>query len=212
MTVKKSAMEPKTSAATSFTLFHMAITLFRKSSFVANKVTSAATSVPIIVTTMPIGLAFIAVFKSFCAIVTPSVVVFHTLKAEISPWIIVTTFHASIPAAIPAIMEIICDPCFDTKEINSFTLSITASTMVFTCGILLLTSFITSLITGCSSSPMGFIKSTLMFRPNSSNWFPRSLYLFSFIFSRASLALEISPWVFTRERTASSPKSSHLVP
>ena len=31
-----------------------------------------------------VGLAFIAVFKSFCAIVTPSVVVFHTLKAEIS--------------------------------------------------------------------------------------------------------------------------------
>ena len=212
MTVKKSAIAPNTLVAASFTVSHTAITLFLKSSLVAKSVTRAAISVVTTVITIPMGFAAIAMFNSFWAIVRPSVVAFHTLKADISPCIMVTTFHANIPAAIPAIIEIICEPCCDMKEINSLTLPITASTMVFTSGILLLTSLITSLTTGCNSSPIGFIKSVLRFRPSSSNWFPRSLYLFSLISAKASLVVEISPWVFTRERTASSPKSSHFVP
>ena len=130
----------------------------------------------------------------------------------IIPCIMLTTFQARNPAAIPAIMEIMVLPFADTKEINSFTLSMTASTIVFTCGIWLFTSEITSLITGCNSSPMGFTRSALMFLPNSSIWLPMSLYLFSLIVPRASLAVEISPCISTRERMASSPKSSHFVP
>ena len=205
-------MAPNTLAAASFTASHTAITLFLKSSFVAKSVTNAATNAETTVITIPIGLAAIAVFNNFCAIVNPSVVVFHTLNADISPCIIVTTFHANIPAAIPAIMEIMVGPFFARKEINSFTLLMTASTMVFTSGILLFTSPITSLITGFNSSPTGFIRSTLIFRPKSSIWFPRSSYFVSFIVPSASLVAVISPCVFTMARTASSPKSSHLVP
>ena len=189
-------MAPNTLAAASFTASHTAITLFLKSSFVAKSVTNAATNAETTVITIPIGLAAIAVFNNFCAIVNPSVVVFHT----------------NIPAAIPAIMEIMVGPFFARKEINSFTLLMTASTMVFTSGILLFTSPITSLITGFNSSPTGFIRSTLIFRPKSSIWFPRSSYFVSFIVPSASLVAVISPCVFTRARTASSPKSSHLVP
>ena len=203
VSVKKSAMAPNTFDAVSFTASHIAITLFLKSSLVAKSVTNAATRAATTVITIPMGLADIAIFKSFCAIVTPSVVVFQTLKAAIP---------ANIPAAIPAIMEMICVPFFDTKEINSFTFSMTARTTVFTSGILSFTSFNTSLITGCNSSPIGFTRSTLRLRPNSSIWFPRSLYLFSFIVPSASLVADISPCVFTRARIASSPKSSHLVP
>ena len=212
VTVKKSAMAPNTLTAVSFTASHTAITLFLKSSFVAKSVINAATNAETTVITIPIGLAAIAVFNNFCAIVNPSVVVFHTLNADISPCIIVTTFHANIPAAIPAIIEIMVGPFFARKEINSFTLLMTASTMVFTSGILLFTSPITSLITGFNSSPTGFIRSTLIFRPKSSIWFPRSSYFVSFIVPSASLVAVISPCVFTRARTASSPKSSHLVP
>ena len=212
VSVKKSAMAPNTFDAVSFTASHIAITLFLKSSLVAKSVTNAATRAATTVITIPMGLADIAIFKSFCAIVTPSVVVFQTLKAAINPCIMLTTFHANIPAAIPAIMEMICVPFFDTKEINSFTFSMTARTTVFTSGILSFTSFNTSLITGCNSSPIGFTRSTLRLRPNSSIWFPRSLYLFSFIVPSASLVADISPCVFTRARIASSPKSSHLVP
>ena len=189
VTVKKSAMAPNTLAAVSFTASHTAITLFLKSSFVAKSVTNAATNAETTVITIPIGLAAIAVFNNFCAIVNPN-----------------------IPAAIPAIMEIMVGPFFARNEINSFTLLMTASTMVFTSGILLFASPITSLITGFNSSPTGFIRSTLIFRPKSSIWFPRSSYFVSFIVPSASLVVEISPCVFTRARTASSPKSSHLVP
>ena len=168
VTVKKSAIAPKTFDAASFTASHTAITLFLKSSLVAKSVTNAATSAATTVMTMPIGLASITVFKIFCAMVTPSVVAFHTFIAATSPCIIVTTFHANIPAAIPAIIEIICVPFLDIKEIKSFTLLTTASTSVLTSGIFPFTSLITSLITGFSSSPIGFTRSVLRFLPNSS--------------------------------------------
>ena len=147
VTVKKSAIAPKTFDAASFTASHTAITLFLKSSLVAKSVTNAATSAATTVITMPIGLAAITVFRIF----------------------IVTTFHANIPAAIPAIIEIICVPFLDIKEIKSFTLLTTASTSVLTSGIFPFTSLITSLITGFSSSPIGFTRSVLRFLPNSSN-------------------------------------------
>ena len=159
VTVKKSAIAPKTFDAASFTASHTAITLFLKSSLVAKSVTNAATSAATTVMTMPIGLAAITVFKIFCAMVTPSVVAFHTFIAA---------FHANIPAAIPAIIEIICVPFLDIKEIKSFTLLTTASTSVLTSGIFPFTSLITSLITGFSSSPIGFTRSALRFLPNSS--------------------------------------------
>ena len=168
VTVKKSAIAPNTFVAASFTVSHTAMTLFLKSSLVANKVMRAATSAATTVITMPNGLDAITVFNNFCAIVMPSVVVFHTLNAAISPCIMFTTFHANIPAAIPAIMEIMVLPLADTKEINSFTLLITARTIVLTWGIFSFTSEITSLITGCNSSPMGFTRSVLRFLPNSS--------------------------------------------
>ena len=152
VTVKKSAIAPKTFDAASFTASHTAMTLFLKSSLVAKSVTNAATSAATTVITMPIGLAAITVFKIFCAMVTPSVV----------------AFHANIPAAIPAIIEIICVPFLDIKEIKSFTLLTTASTSVLTSGIFPFTSLITSLITGFSSSPIGFTRSVLRFLPNSS--------------------------------------------
>ena len=152
VTVKKSAIAPKTFDAASFTASHTAMTLFLKSSLVAKSVTNAATSAATTVITMPIGLAAITVFKIFCAMVTPSVVAFHTF----------------IPAAIPAIIEIICVPFLDIKEIKSFTLLTTASTSVLTSGIFPFTSLITSLITGFSSSPIGFTRSVLRFLPNSS--------------------------------------------
>ena len=160
VTVKKSAIAPKTFDAASFTASHTAITLFLKSSLVAKSVTNAATSAATTVITMPIGLAAITVFRIFCTMVTPSVVAFHTF--------IVTTFHANIPAAIPAIIEIICVPFLDIKEIKSFTLLTTASTSVLTSGIFPFTSLITSLITGFNSSPIGFTRSVLRFLPNSS--------------------------------------------
>ena len=164
VTVKKSAIAPKTFDAASFTASHTAMTLFLKSSLVAKSVTNAATSAATTVITMPIGLAAITVFKIFCAMVTPSVVAFHTFIAATSPCIIVTTFHANIPA----IIEIICVPFLDIKEIKSFTLLTTASTSVLTSGIFPFTSLITSLITGFSSSPIGFTRSVLRFLPNSS--------------------------------------------
>ena len=77
VTVKKSAIAPKTFDAASFTASHTAITLFLKSSLVAKSVTNAATSAATTVITMPIGLAAITVFRIFCAMVTPSVVAFH---------------------------------------------------------------------------------------------------------------------------------------
>ena len=160
VTVKKSAIAPKTFDAASFTASHTAITLFLKSSLVAKSVTNAATSAATTVITMPIGLAVITVFRIFCAMITPSVVAFHTFIAA--------TFHANIPAAIPAIIEIICVPFLDIKEIKSFTLLTTASTSVLTSGIFPFTSLITSLITGFSSSPIGFTRSVLRFLPNSS--------------------------------------------
>ena len=120
VTVKKSAIAPKTFDAASFTASHTAMTLFLKSSLVAKSVTNAATSAATTVITMPIGLAAITVFKIFCAMVMPSVVAFHTFIAATSPCIIVTTFHANIPAAIPTIIEIICVPFLDIKEIKSF--------------------------------------------------------------------------------------------
>ena len=145
VTVKKSAIAPKTFDAASFTASHTAITLFLKSSLVAKSVTNAATSAATTVITMPIGLAAITVFRIFCAMVTPF-----------------------IPAAIPAIIEIICVPFLDIKEIKSFTLLTTASTSVLTSGIFPFTSLITSLITGFNSSPIGFTRSVLRFLPNSS--------------------------------------------
>ena len=166
VTVKKSAIAPKTFDAASFTASHTAITLFLKSSLVAKSVTNAATSAATTVITMPIGLAAITVFRIFCAMVTPSIVAFHTFIA--ATCIIVTTFHANIPAAIPAIIEIICVPFLDIKEIKSFTLLTTASTSVLTSGIFPFTSLITSLITGFNSSPIGFTRSVLRFLPNSS--------------------------------------------
>ena len=159
VTVKKSAIAPKTFDAASFTASHTAITLFLKSSLVAKSVTNAATSAATTVITMPIRLAAITVFRIFCAMVTPSVVAFHTFIAA---------FHANIPAAIPAIIEIICVPFLDIKEIKSFTLLTTASTSVLTSGIFPFTSLITSLITGFNSSPIGFTRSVLRFLPNSS--------------------------------------------
>ena len=138
VTVKKSAIAQKTFDAASFTASHTAMTLFLKSSLVAKSVTNAATSAATTVITMPIGLAAITVFKIFCA------------------------------AAIPAIIEIICVPFLDIKEIKSFTLLTTASTSVLTSGIFPFTSLITSLITGFSSSPIGFTRSVLRFLPNSS--------------------------------------------
>ena len=212
VTVKKSAIAPNTFPATSLTFSHTAITLFLKSSLVAKSVMRAVTSAATTVITMPMGLAAITVLRSFCAMVIPSVVAFHTLKAAINPCIMFTTFHANIPAAIPAMMEIIIGPFFDTKEIKLLILSTTASTRVLTWGIFSLTSAITSLITGCNSSPIGFTNSVSRLRPSSVIWLPISLYLFSLISARASFVVEISPWVFTRARTASSPKSSHLVP
>ena len=153
VTVKKSAIAPKTFDAASFTASHTAITLFLKSSLVAKSVTNAATSAATTVITMPIGLAAITVFRIFCAMVTPSVVAFHTFIATTNPCII----------------EIICVPFLDIKEIKSFTLLTTASTSVLTSGIFPFTSLITSLITGFSSSPIGFTRSVLRFLPNSSN-------------------------------------------
>ena len=85
VTVKKSAIAPNAFSAVSFTCSHTAITLFLKSSFVANNVTNAATSVATNVIMIPIGFAAITVFIIFCAIVTPSVVAFHTFIAAISP-------------------------------------------------------------------------------------------------------------------------------
>ena len=168
VTVKKSAIAPKTFDAASFTASHTAMTLFLKSSLVAKSVTNAATSAATTVITMPIGLAAITVFKIFCAMVTPSVVAFHTFIAGIAAGMLAWNVVTMIQGLVAAIIEIICVPFLDIKEIKSFTLLTTASTSVLTSGIFPFTSLITSLITGFSSSPIGFTRSVLRFLPNSS--------------------------------------------
>ena len=81
---------------------HTSPIFFLASSLVAMKVTRAVITAAIIVTRRIIGLAFIAAFKSHCAIVAPSFAALNALKAFTTDMMVLATLNATNPAAIPA--------------------------------------------------------------------------------------------------------------
>ena len=124
----------------------------------------------------------------------------------------VTTFHASIPAAIPPIMVITMSPFCRKKFINSPTMFNTSLKISLICGRLLFTSSITSSATGANSSPSGCTTSVWILRPSASIWLLMSLYFWLLISASASFVLLISPCVCNKAVQASSPMSSYIVP
>ena len=170
---------PTTSTAVPTKFFiasKMPFTISRNHSQLLYKSTIAAIMPAIAATIRAIGFPNNVLFRAACAAAFPSVAIRHSSITDIIPCIMFTTFHASIPAAIPPIIAITVFPFCIKKPISSPTMLNTSLKISLICGRLLFTSSITSSATGANSSPSGCTTSVWIFRPSSSIWLLRSLY------------------------------------